>query len=124
MYNIYDCEIDNQYLLKDQIIEMIRTAEGDSKTEETIVMLRRLETAISLLPGANVAPVLYGTWEPCKDYDFETGKSFISPDKRLCTICGDIWRFNRQMRHCPSCGARIKRDNVKIDGGDTDENEG
>lgn len=26
MYNIYDCEIDNQYLLKDQVIEYIRNA--------------------------------------------------------------------------------------------------
>lgn len=108
MYNIYDCEIDNQYLLKDQVIEYIRNAKEAVKTEEATNILERLEAAISLLPGADVAPVLYGTWEPCKDYDFETAKSFVSPDKRACTICGDIWCSNRQMRHCPSCGARIK----------------
>lgn len=115
MYNIYDCEIDNQYLLKDQVIEIIRTAKGDSKAEKTIVMLGRLEAAISLLPGADVAPVLYGAWKPYTDYDFETGKSIVSSDKRVCSVCGSIWYSNRQMKYCPDCGARIKRDFVKED---------
>ena len=62
MYNIYDCEIDNQYLLKDQVIEYIRNAKEAVKTEEATNILERLEAAISLLPGADVAPVVR-----CKD---------------------------------------------------------
>lgn len=120
MYNIYDCEIDNQYLLKDQVIEYIRNAKEAVKTEEATNILERLEAAISLLPGADVAPVVHGEW-------LNTDGDYTSA---ACSICKTeyevateeeaekgLWdAFMCSYRYCPNCGA-------KMDGAEQRDNE-
>lgn len=84
------------------------------KREDAIMALTAVECddivakeALALLPAADAAPVVHGTWEE------SIFKGFVQ-----CSVCHDCcvdddWVDGKKWGWCPRCGA-------KMDGGDDD----
>lgn len=83
--------------------------EAMSRSADCECIKKRLEKAakrVSVIPVADVAPVVHGRWIPFH--------SEAAGDIQYCSICGI--GFDAKTDYCPHCGAKM---GIK-DGGDND----
>lgn len=103
-------EIMTDYIELKEAIDLFYSIdpENDGSDGGTVALMsddytsEEIEEMLSLLPAADVAPVVHGKWEwfgPCYDGN---GKFWGT-----CSVCQTRQRLGDYYTHCPVCGAKM-----------------
>lgn len=98
-------------LLKEQISALKRAVNSENKDYAVgyISALSAVEGLIAVQSDVDAEPVVYGYWEDYTRWDNDKKESVVLSDRKVCSVCADIWGTHSNMRFCPSCGAKMTR---------------
>ena len=95
-----------EYIERAAAVDMFTAAEKEGPGADFPVIKRMLAN----LPAADVVEVRHGRWIPSDMGGGEPDEAYI------CSECGEPWILNEgtpeenNMRYCPSCGARMDKE--------------
>ena len=96
-------------VLKEQISVLKRTVKYDNSDYLMGYMsaLSVVEGLIAIMDNVDVNPVVNGYWRDYTRWDSEKKEDVVIPNKKVCSVCADIWETHSNMRFCPGCGAKM-----------------
>ena len=88
-----------EYIEREKVREVLTVFSNNY--EDSKYVLKQVKRAISILPNADVKPVVHGRW--IQNYETADGRQL------RCSECGMVYWVGkgRDGNFCPNCGARM-----------------
>ncbi len=101
----------DEYIKRKDALDWIQEGKSDIESHQRIFItamdgMNYAAMGVSEVPAADVEPVKHGRWKDAERHGIVTYSKAYSQ----CSVCDNVQFLGKEMTYCPSCGARMDKE--------------